>query len=325
MCIMLQKSGIHRDTVDEFEALILICLQLNICSFDNKTFKFPSGVPMGGPLSSVVADVLMDTLEWWVLEHWAKPDTIILWYRFVDDIFCVWRGSDSELDLFHEFLHFYDDSIKFTLEIGGASINYLDLTVSLSPDDLNDGCLTPIFSVYRKPTYTGLSIHSNSWHPSCHKYATIRSAVNRMLSLPLNSDAEERETQIIEHIALLNGLKTNVRLFINRCKLRRLLMASRSSPTFPSFFESQVRKAGLATKFPPPPPASSDKEVWLRLPYLGRPTELLERELKRFGYRVGFYPLTKIIHLSKLKDVIPPLHQSGIYSLLCPCGDTYIG
>ena len=97
----------------------------------------------------------------------------------------------------------FDDSVKYTAEVGGHCINYLDLTISLLPDDLNDGLLTPSFLVYRKPAYTGVSIHANSWHPTSHKYAVIKSAVDRMLSLPLSIEAEERGIQIIEHIASL--------------------------------------------------------------------------------------------------------------------------
>jgi len=35
--------------------------------------------------------------------------------------------------------------------------------------------------------------------------------------------------------------------------------------------------------------------------------------------------MTKVLDLSSLKDRMEPLSKSGIYSLCCSCGDTYIG
>ena len=94
----------------------------------------------------------MDRLERWELNRWSNPDNVLLWYRYIDDVFYLWRGPDSDLRKFHHFLHSFHDSIEFTLKVGDHSLNFLDITISLSPDTFNDGFLTPTFSVYRKPT-----------------------------------------------------------------------------------------------------------------------------------------------------------------------------
>ena len=273
---------------------------------------------MGGPMSSIIAEAFIDRLERWVLSTSRFSSNVILWYRYVDDILCLWRGSDEDLRKFHCHLHSFDKNITFTVELGDRQINYLDLTIKLCHDDVNDGLLTPTFSVYRKPTYSGLSIHIKSWHPPTHKYAVIRSSVHRMLSLPLSSEAEEMETRIIERIATINGLDTNVRLYIKKQKLHRLLNESRSSPLFQDFSE---RNYGAFR----PPPSVKPRETWLRLPFLGKPTVDLVKALKPYGYRIGFYPVTKVLALSSLKDKASSLNKSGIYSLVCSCGDKYIG
>jgi len=36
--------------------------------FQNKTNKFPNGLPMGGPLSAIVADAFMENLELLLLD-----------------------------------------------------------------------------------------------------------------------------------------------------------------------------------------------------------------------------------------------------------------
>ena len=67
------------------------------------------------------------------------------------------------------------------------------------------------------------------------------------------------------------------------------------------------------------------KDKWFRLPYLGRSSDRLASEFRRFGYRVGFYPLTRVQDLSKLKYSIPSHASPGVYLLTCSCGGLYVG
>ena len=78
--------------------------------------------------------------------------------------------------------------------------------------------------------------------------------------------------------------------------------------------------------FSPPPDVQPRRSFWLRLPFLGRPSTFFAKELERLNYKVGFYPLTKISSLSRLKDRIPKSDRSGIYRLTCGiCAAEYIG
>ena len=43
----------------------------------------------------------------------------------------------------------------------------------------------------------------------------------------------------------------------------------------------------------------------------------MANELKRYGYRVGFYPLLTVGCLSSLKDPTPLMHRSGVYRVSC--------
>ena len=135
----------------------------------------------------------MDRLERWALKHSRYSSHVLLWSRYIEDIFCVWWGSESQLNKFQADLHSFDPNISFTLENGHHHLSYLDLNIKLVLDDINDSMLTPIFSVYRKPSFTGVSINGQSLHPTMHKLAVIKSAVNRLLCLPLLHNAEEKE------------------------------------------------------------------------------------------------------------------------------------
>jgi len=70
-------------------------------------------------------------------------------------------------DLFLD-LNSRNSNLKFTLELGLNSIHFLDLTIFFV--ERNDEFHTK-FNVYRKPTFTGLTIPGDSFHPVSQKLA----------------------------------------------------------------------------------------------------------------------------------------------------------
>ena len=254
---------------------------------------------MGGPLSALVADVYMCHLEDVILSS-PFSSSVSFWSRYVDDILCIWTGTKVEIESFSSFLNNLRPSIEFTLEGGGNSIPFLDLLIRLVPVS---SLLTPKFSIFRKETFTGVSIHSSSLHPRSHKMASVHSAVNRLIRIPMDKEDLELEIRNIEEIARLNNLDLNVRKFIRRKSLRFHLSEN-----------------------PDRPRGKPSKKKWIRLPYLGRPSETLAKELRRLDYSVGFYPVHTLSQLSRLKDPIPLTDQPGIYRYSCAdCPSRYIG
>ena len=96
MLEFLKKAAIQQEIIDEFHKLIKLCLNDNICFFLGKTYRFPDGLPMGAPLSMLVADIFMDHLKSSILTSQDSSISNILFYaRYVDDVICVWNGSDN--------------------------------------------------------------------------------------------------------------------------------------------------------------------------------------------------------------------------------------
>ena len=93
MCLLLRENNIHPDFMTEFRLLDLACLQRNVYEFRGDVYGFPDGLPMGNPLSPIVADVYMSVLELNLfnnqLHNLAPPPEIHTWIRYVDDIFCI--------------------------------------------------------------------------------------------------------------------------------------------------------------------------------------------------------------------------------------------
>jgi len=52
---------------------------------------------------------------------------VIYWYRYVDDVTCVWSGSRNELDskLLPRFEFAIPNHVKFTLEVGNSLVHKL--------------------------------------------------------------------------------------------------------------------------------------------------------------------------------------------------------
>ena len=89
--MQLQLLNRGTDVVNEFQALLNLCLENNIVVYRGKKYKFPDLFPMNGPLSSLAANFFMDALEHDILEAGSTLHAIHSWWRCVDDIFCVGR------------------------------------------------------------------------------------------------------------------------------------------------------------------------------------------------------------------------------------------
>ena len=91
---------------------------LEICTFNNKFFQQKDGVPMGSPISPLLAEIFTSTFENKLFSSKNPPvNSIHFWARYVDDIICIWKGGDRQLTLLLDFLNFFYPTIKFTQEI----------------------------------------------------------------------------------------------------------------------------------------------------------------------------------------------------------------
>ena len=87
---------------------------------------------------------------------------ILEWFKYVVNVFCCWSDSTASLQNFLSRLNNYHGSIKFTMESGGNKINFLD--PAITPNEYHN-VLQTTFMVHWKPTFSDISIHSESLHP----------------------------------------------------------------------------------------------------------------------------------------------------------------
>jgi len=128
---------------------------------------------------------------------------VFYWYRYVDDIICTWTVHQDLLREFLMYLNIQYPSIKFTLDIGGSTINFLDLSISEK-----DGLIE--FGMYRKGTTTDITVHGSSFCPLAHKGAAFNCLIHRMAHVPLCLSAFQKELKIIRYLARLNCVQIDI-------------------------------------------------------------------------------------------------------------------
>ena len=76
---------------------------------------------MGTGVASTYANLFMDSLKQKFIYPHAKCPRI--WFRFIDDIWGIFRGTEEELNTFIDYCNSFHETIKFTVEY--SKIDYI--------------------------------------------------------------------------------------------------------------------------------------------------------------------------------------------------------
>ena len=136
------------------------------------------------------------------------------YFRIVDDTFAIF-GFELGCDHFHKKLNLLHPALKFTGEKEqNNSLNFLDVLVEKE----GTGFLT---SIYRKLTYTGQYIRSNSSSPKTSKISLIKTLVDKALMI-CSETKWGPELDKLKQLRIENGYPTDVILFCISQKLASL-------------------------------------------------------------------------------------------------------
>jgi hypothetical protein len=141
-----------------------ICLYNNNSTFNNTNLLQTNGTATGAPNSCSYSDLALQPIDDAIFAEIAANFAECLFFgRYRDDCFVIWVGSLERLHEFHNFINTLDPYLKFTIEIGGRFITFLDLKIGI-----HEGRL--ITTVYSKPTDSHLYLQAES----CHQDASIK-------------------------------------------------------------------------------------------------------------------------------------------------------
>lgn len=298
---LYNNSNISTQETNEIVILLRLVTSQSYFIFNGTVYSQEEGLPMGSPLSGMLANIFLDDLETAFLDEFNKENSIFEWSRYVDDIFLIFDYAKVTAQQILEGVNEQHRNIKFTMEKEhNNKLNHLDLT-------LNRVGIKIHIDIFRKPTTTDHTIHENSNHPHTHKLAAYRFMVNRMLTLPLSRVSVNKETSTIKRIARQNGFNDDmIDRMIRRYKLK--LKKAR--------YNVQDKKQDL---------------FYTSFTYVNEDTYKLTNMLKRkYGITPAYATRNTIknfIHNSNIEN-FNEFDRSGVYKLTCQqsnCGAEYVG
>ncbi|CAJ0963975.1 unnamed protein product [Ranitomeya imitator] len=93
------------------------------------------GTAMGSHAAPPYANAYMiDFEESIIYKNPLFQDNVIIWKRYIDDVFCIWRGSTETLHVFFEVLNTSWPGIGFTINYDLVRMNFLDTLVIKNPE-----------------------------------------------------------------------------------------------------------------------------------------------------------------------------------------------
>jgi peptide-methionine (R)-S-oxide reductase len=175
---------IGAEKADMLAQLALLVLQGNIFEFNDQLYIQISGSAMGTKFAPSLACIFVHILETKFLKN--APTKPKIWKRYIDDIFCVMKATDPELDNFLEWINSLHPTIKFTMDANNNGIPFLDTFIQ------NDGT-TIKMRPYTKPTDTKQYIHPTSCHPTHVFKALPYSQALRLKKITSDKDTLKKE------------------------------------------------------------------------------------------------------------------------------------
>ena len=279
-----------------FIEIIRLITDMTYFQFNNNFYKQKFGLPMGNPLSGVLACLFLEFLESGPFKFRLPKDAV--YFRYIDDIL-IFLPENTKIEHIKNKLNTVEPSIKFTHETeNNNSIPFLDILIIKSNDNLT-------FKVHRKTTHKNDYIHFYSHHDNKIKTGMIIGFFLRALRI-CSSQYLKEEFQYIT-----NSLKTlqYPTYFILNAKKKALQSFSRNNK-----LKTNTPDTSLINRHLILPTHTKNTIIYNTLNKLRIPTTLSTSQTIR-------ETLKKTRHLSQT-----PTSKAGIYTIPCDnCNKVYIG
>ena len=172
-CINLLSHELHNLNIDipipidVFLKLLKLAVTNCYFSFNDRFYIQKTGLPMGSPLSPILANIFLEFYERDKLSSVLDFDRNT-WLRYVDDVFVILPNTTNIPQLIEQ-INSLHPSIQFTFEQEqNLSLPFLDIHVIKNQNNHRFN-----FKVYRKPTNSNSYIHYFSHHSNQIKLGTI--------------------------------------------------------------------------------------------------------------------------------------------------------
>ena len=117
---------------------------------------------MGNIMDTSYSGIFMGELEQWLVQ--LGENKIKIWIRYIDDIFVVWQGEQTDFETFIQNCNKLHPTMEFTSEHSATEINFLDMTIYKGTNFQNRQTLD--IKTYTKPTNILMSMRLLSTQPA---------------------------------------------------------------------------------------------------------------------------------------------------------------
>ena len=152
-----------RNLTQVISAFLTLILTLNNFQFNDENYIQVNGASMGTKCAPTYATLLSKI-----------RDLRLLYCRFIDDIFFLWKGTEETLLKFFEEINSIHPTIKFDYTDSKEKINFLDTSIVITEDNKLKT------TIYSKPTDQKAYLHAKSYHPNSTKDAIVFSQALRI-------------------------------------------------------------------------------------------------------------------------------------------------
>ena len=255
--------------------------------FDYLLYKQVAGVAVGSPLVPTLANSFLCHYEKEWLDNCPIHFKPVIYKRYVDDIFVLF-SSKEHLQLFVDYMNKQHKCLKFTSEAeNDNSFSFLDIKITCHNQQFKT-------SVYRKPTFSGVFTHYESYVDQTYKKSLIDTLLFRCFSICSDYTSFHLEVENLREILKKNSYPSGIIEQSMRSFLNKLHVPKKVIPTVPK------------------------KELFIVLPYLGTLSSNLKRKLRtcfknslpQCNIKIILESTNRLSSLFHFKDVIPKELQS---------------
>ena len=151
-------------------------MKKNYFKFNGEFYLQVSGTSMGSICAPNYANLYVGFFEKNCVfnpELNAHLPKILKWYRYIDDVICLYQGSADELQDFYKLLNSFNSNLQFTMEYSDEKVHFLDMWVVKDNSSL-------FTTLYRKDTDKNTLLMASSFHPTPLKRGLPKSQFFRL-------------------------------------------------------------------------------------------------------------------------------------------------
>lgn len=180
-----------------FRTFLHLILQNNYFQFIHYFYLQIFGTAMGTKMAPPYANLFMGKFEQDLLHNY--PLSVLLWLRFIDDIFLIWTHGTTELQNFIAHVDSLHPTIRLEFHYSLTHVPYLDTIIYL---DISRRLQS---TIYRKPTDKHMLLHYTSYHPLHVKKSIIYTQALRYCTIISDESNLHRELITLKKIFIARG------------------------------------------------------------------------------------------------------------------------